>query len=172
MTILVTAASRHGTTRGIADAIAAVLRSADLQVDVRSPDSVDGVEGYDAVVIGSAVYGGRWLRPATAFVARNTDALAERPVFLFSSGPLGDPPRRVRDPSDLPALRAAIHPREHRLFQGRLTESGLPTPERLLAKLTRTPFGDFRPWDDIIDWAREIARVVSAEAPVLALPQA
>ncbi len=171
MTILVTAASRHGTTRGIADAIAAVLRSADLEVDVRSPDSIDGVEGYDAVVIGSAVYRDHWLRPATAFVARNADALAERPVFLFSSGPLGDPPRRVRDPSDLPALKAAIHPRDHRLFQGRLTESGLRTPERLLAKMARTPFGDFRAWDDIMDWAREIARAVSGEAPVAALPR-
>ena len=170
MTILVTAASRHGTTSGIADAIAAVLRAAELEVDVRSPDSVDDIGDYDAVVIGSAVYRGRWLEPATAFVARNAAALAGRPVFLFSSGPLGDPPRRVREPSDLPDIRAAIHPRDHRLFQGRLTESALTRPERLLAKLSRAPFGDFRPWDDIMDWTREIARTVQAETPPTPLP--
>ncbi|MFI5225533.1 MAG: flavodoxin domain-containing protein [Candidatus Limnocylindrales bacterium] len=160
MTVLVTAASRHGTTSGIGDAIAAVLRAADLEVDVRSPGAIEGIADYDAVVIGSAVYGGRWLEPARAFVARHADALAERPVFLFSSGPLGDPPRHVREPSDLPAIRAAIHPRDHRLFQGRLTESALRTPERLLAKLGRAPFGDFRPWDEIMDWAWAIARSI------------
>ncbi|HAW10057.1 MAG TPA: hypothetical protein DCX12_03090, partial [Chloroflexi bacterium] len=87
--VLVAYASRHGFTQGIADRLATALRASGRTVDERPLASVGDLSGYDAFVIGSAAYVGQWLPPATEFVRRNRDALAARPLWLFSSGPLG-----------------------------------------------------------------------------------
>ena len=160
MKILVTAASRHGTTTQIADAIATTLRGADLEVDVVPPESVEAIDGYAAVVLGSAVYAGHWMADAKAFVHRHRDALRERPVFLFSSGPLGDPPIPAEDPIDIAEMESETGAVDHRVFAGRLYVDELSLPERFIVKLVSAPNGDFRPWDDITEWAREIARFV------------
>ena len=89
MNVLVAYASRHGATAGIAERIAAGLRSAGLQTDVKSVTDVRDVTAYDAFVIGGAAYMFHWLKDATAFVKRHRATLAGRPVWLFSSGPLG-----------------------------------------------------------------------------------
>ena len=89
MKVLVTAASRHGSTAEIANMIAGILRTSDIEAEVLPPDAVTSVRDYDAVILGSAVYADQWLEPARAFVARHADDLETRPVFLFSSGPLG-----------------------------------------------------------------------------------
>ncbi len=75
MKVLVTAASRHGTTAEIARVIAGVLRSSNLTVDVMAPAEVASIEAYDAVILGSAVYAGRWLEPAKDFVIRHEQEL-------------------------------------------------------------------------------------------------
>ena len=94
MTVLVTAASRHGGTREIAEAIARELEAQGVSVELRELEEVSDLGRYDAVVLGSAVYLGRWLEPALRFVERHADELAERKTWLFSSGPIvGDPPR-------------------------------------------------------------------------------
>src|SRR5689334_12861824 len=89
MRVLVAYATRHGATRGIAQRIGERLTAAGLDVTVAAAASVDDVRGYDAFVIGGATYLGRWLKPLDAFVRRHRAALAEAPVWLFSSGPLG-----------------------------------------------------------------------------------
>jgi menaquinone-dependent protoporphyrinogen oxidase len=89
MKVLVTYASRHGATAGIAERIAAGLRSAGLPTDLSPVTDVDDVTAYDAFVIGGAAYMFHWLKDATAFVKRHRARLADRPVWLFSSGPLG-----------------------------------------------------------------------------------
>ena len=99
MRILVTAATKHGATGEIAQAIAQTLRAQGLDPAVLDPDQVDTVDGYDAVVLGSAVYAGHWLKAARELVARCGNDLAARPLWLFSSGPLGDPPKPEKDPS-------------------------------------------------------------------------
>jgi menaquinone-dependent protoporphyrinogen oxidase len=97
MRVLVTAATKYGATAEIAAAIAEVLDEHGLEATMLSPEEVKGVDGYDAVVIGSAVYAGHWLKPARELVERHaTTTLAGRPVWLFSSGPVGDPPKRRR----------------------------------------------------------------------------
>lgn len=164
MKILVTAASRHGTTTQIADAIATTLRGANLEVDVADPESVEGIDGYAAVVVGSAVYTGHWMAEAKTFVHRHRDALRERPVFLFSSGPLGDPPIPNEDPIDIADMETDIGAVDHQVFAGRLYLDELSLPERFIVKLVGAPSGDFRPWDDITEWAREIARFVQEDA--------
>ena len=164
MKVLVTAASRHGTTAEIAHIIAGVLRSSSLTVDVIAPEEVASVHTYDAVILGSAVYAGHWLEPAKDFVVRHHEGLAGRPVFLFSSGPLGDPPKPVDEPEDARAVEASTGAMDQRVFAGRLTQSQLSFSERLIVKAVRAPYGDFRPWDDIRDWAIEIARYLSCES--------
>jgi menaquinone-dependent protoporphyrinogen IX oxidase len=89
MKVLVTAASTHGATAEIAQAIAQTLTEQGLAVTVLPPAEVTSVEEYDAVVIGSAVYVGHWLDAAKDLVNRCHDGLVTRPVWLFSSGPVG-----------------------------------------------------------------------------------
>jgi menaquinone-dependent protoporphyrinogen oxidase len=167
MKVLVTAASKHGTTTEIADAIAEVLRSTHLEVDVIPPDDVQTIADYDAVVLGSGVYAGHWLKPAKAFVERHELALRGRAVFLFSSGPIGDPPRPLEDPAEVAAIDDTTMALDHRVFAGRLSEDELGLGERLIIKMVQAPFGDFRSWDDITDWARTIATFVKGEEDAL-----
>src|SRR4051794_34970520 len=94
MTVLVTAASRHGATQEIAEAIANGLTERGVDASAMPVENVANPGDYDAYVIGSAVYMGRWLKPAREFVQANTDTLREAPVWLFSSGPLGPPEHR------------------------------------------------------------------------------
>ncbi len=162
MKVLVTTASKHGSTAEIATVIAGVLRAADVEADVIAPESVDNLVGYDAVILGSAVYGGHWLEPAKAFVRRYRIELADRPVFLFSSGPIGDPPKPTADPTDLAEMDAATNAIDHQVFAGRVTRSQLGVFERLVVTVVHAD-GDFRPWDDIADWAMEIARFLKGE---------
>src|SRR3990170_4030735 len=105
MNVLVAAASRHGATLEIAQAIAATLERGNVKTEVMAPDAVESLSGYGAVVLGSAVYMGHWLDPAKRFVDRFASDLAIRPVWLFSSGPIGDPPRPDEEPVDVARLR-------------------------------------------------------------------
>jgi menaquinone-dependent protoporphyrinogen oxidase len=165
MKVLVTAASKHGSTTEIASVIATVLQKADVEAEVIDPESVTTLTGYDAVVVGSAVYAGHWLGPAREFVLRYELELADLPVFLFSSGPIGDPPKPAQDPADMMELDEAIGAVDHQVFAGRVTRSQLNAFERLVTMVVHAD-GDFRPWDDIADWANEIARFLKgAQVP-------
>jgi menaquinone-dependent protoporphyrinogen oxidase len=155
MKLLVAYASKHGSTTGIAESIAAKLRAADHDVDVGPVAEVADVGTYDAYVIGSAVYYGGWMKEATAFVESNTAWLARRPVWLFSSGPVG--PAAPADPKELPTLREAIAPLDHRVFYGALDRHHLSIGERIVVGAVKAPDGDFRDWQQIDAWADEIA---------------
>jgi menaquinone-dependent protoporphyrinogen oxidase len=160
---LVATASRHGATREIAAAIAAELREAGIEVDERDVEGLDSLEGYDAVVLGSAVYVGRWLRPARRIVEEHAPELSGRPVWLFSSGPLGDPPRPEGDEAvDVAELMRATGAREHRIFPGRLDRDELGLRERAVVKVVGAAEGDFRDWDAVGEWARGIAGALRA----------
>ena len=87
--ILVAYASKHGATREIAERIAETLTAAGHEAEAKPVRDARDLDGYDAVVIGSAAYLGHWLKEAVEFVRRNQAILTDRPVWLFSSGPLG-----------------------------------------------------------------------------------
>jgi menaquinone-dependent protoporphyrinogen oxidase len=162
MNILVTAASRQGATIGIAEAIGRALRAHGLETTVAPPDELLDAAPYDAFVIGSAIYAGHWLEPATALVRRFAPTLPQRPVWLFSSGPVGEPSRKLvqkmtADPVELPQLLALTNAREHRIFAGKLTGNGLPGFQRLSLLVFRSMEGDWRDWAAIERWADEIA---------------
>jgi menaquinone-dependent protoporphyrinogen oxidase len=162
MRVLVTAATRYGATTEIAAAIAGVLGDHGLEATVFPPEQVEGVDGYDAVVVGSAVYAGHWLKPARELVDRLGNELAGRPVWLFSSGPVGDPPKPEEDPVDVADLLAATGAREHRIFAGKLVRKQLSFPERAIVSALRVPEGDFRDWTEIRQWAAGIADAMAA----------
>jgi menaquinone-dependent protoporphyrinogen oxidase len=165
MRVLVTAATKHGATGEIAQAIGDALRDQGLDPTVLEPGQVEGLDGYDAVVLGSAVYAGHWLKPARELVARCGDDLAARPVWLFSSGPVGDPPEPEEDPVDVAEILAATSAREHRLFAGKLVRKQLSFPERAIVSALRVPEGDFRDWAGITGWAAGIATALRTQSP-------
>lgn len=163
MKVLVTAASKHGATEEIARVVGEVIAEEGHDVDVLAPQEVTSVEGYEAVVLGSGVYAGHWLKPALDLAERAAEALAERPVWLFSSGPVGDPPKPEEDPVDVAEIVEQTRPRGHRVLAGRIDRSKLSFPERALVMALRVPDGDFRDWEEIRGWASEIAGALRSE---------
>jgi menaquinone-dependent protoporphyrinogen oxidase len=132
MKVLVSVANKHGATSEIAEEIGKALRDAlhedggDVVVDVRPTEEVSSVEDYDAVVLGSAVYVGHWLGPARDLAERHAEALAARSVWLFSSGPVGDPPKPAEEDSvDVAEILEATGARDHRVFSGKLDKGSL-----------------------------------------------
>jgi menaquinone-dependent protoporphyrinogen oxidase len=161
MRVLVSAASRHGSTAEIAERIGSVLREelvdVRAQVDVLPADAVGDIDGYDVLVLGSAVYMGHWLDGARQVALRYAGNGTDRPAWLFSSGPVGDPPRPDEQPVDVGSVVAVTGAREHRLFAGALDRGRLGFGERALVAALRAPYGDFRDWAAVEAWARDIA---------------
>jgi len=161
--VLVAVASRHGATREIAEAVARTLRDEGLDVHLADAEDVQDVSGFDGVVVGSAVYVGRWLEPARDLVDEHADDLAGRPTWLFSSGPIGDPPKPVaEDAVQIAEIAELVHARDHRLFSGKLDRSTLGFGERAVVLAFRAPDGDFRDWAEIAEWSRGIAATLRA----------
>ncbi len=164
--VLVTAATRHQATREIAQAIAAGLRKRGLDAQARAIDEVTALDTYDAVVLGSAVYMGRWLAEARRFAQVNATPLTALPVWLFSSGPVGPPSHRVPagEAADVPVLLRLTRARGHRTFAGRLDLGQLHFAERAVARTIHAPDGDYREWDEIDHFAGEIAMALIADS--------
>ncbi|ROS30943.1 flavodoxin domain-containing protein [Cellulomonas sp. PhB150] len=162
MHVLVSVASRHGATAEIGEAIALELARAGHFVDVIPPEEVDRVASFDAVVLGSAVYVGRLAVSLRALVQRQAGELRERPVWLFWSGPVGDPPMPVTPPDDVATIAGAVAAREARCFVGSLDRSALGLNERALVALTDAEDGDFRDFDDVRAWASTVAEGLAA----------
>ncbi|TCP41648.1 menaquinone-dependent protoporphyrinogen oxidase [Tamaricihabitans halophyticus] len=162
MRVLVAYASKMGSTQEIATEIGKRLRAAELDVDVRSAGEVYGVDSYQAVVLGSALYNARWRREAVRVLKRHSKQLADRPVWLFQSGPIG--PEAAGKQLDLPVNVARLANRIGAVpavtFDGKLdpaTASGLLA--RRLATGSRA--GDFRDWERIRSWAETIATEIA-----------
>ena len=161
MSVLVTYASKHGATRAIAERIGETLRACGLEAQVKPIKEVDDIAQYEAFVIGGAVYFGSWLKDVTTFLERHQTTLAEHPVWLFSSGPLGSQPTQNFAPKQLEHVATAVQPRDHHVFSGALDHTtfdrsewllwALPASHRLLIE------GDFRDWPEVETWAVSIA---------------
>ena len=165
MTVLVTAASRHGATQAISHEIARQLRAAGHPARVLDPEEVDTLDGVDAVVLGSAVYRGRWMPEARNLVARLEGHLAGRDVWIFSSGPVGEPPRPQEEVVDAVKAGQLTHARDRHDFAGRLDVSTLSRGERVAARRLRAADGDYRDLYEIRCWATEIARQLATQTP-------
>jgi len=176
MRVLIAYASRYGSTQGIAERIAAALRRNGIEATVASARQAGDPVGYDAAVIGSAIYMFHWMKQATKFVRRNSKALATRPVWLFSIGPLGNKAQdaqgrdfcEILEPKEIAEFKWTVKPREHRVFFGAMDGSKLGFWHRLVYKLPANrdgalfPNGDFRNWGEIDAWAGSIAQTLKA----------
>ncbi|MCW2957336.1 MAG: flavodoxin [Solirubrobacterales bacterium] len=161
--VLVAYGSRHGATAEIAEAIAGGLRAADMQADCLSAGEAATVEGYDAVVLGSAVYMKRWRPEARLFLKQHARELEQRPFWVFSSGPVGevkDPDPEWEEPAKVIALAEQLGVREHVVFGGRVPEDPSNFVERAMARNTPEEVRDRRDWTEIRSWAAGIAAQV------------
>ena len=134
---------------------------------MRSVDSVMDLSVYDAFVVGSALYQFHWMKEARQFVSRNRSSLAERPVWLFSSGPTGTKStdskgrdlRETSGPKEMDELRKMTNPRDHRVFFGALYPDRLKGTVGWFARwIPKEDVGDFRNWKEIETWAEGIAQ--------------
>jgi menaquinone-dependent protoporphyrinogen oxidase len=171
MHVLVAYASRHGSTKGIAERLAEKITSAGHVASAVPVREVRDAAGYDAFVVGSAAYLFHWLKDATRFVNKNRSVLASHPVWLFSSGPVGtdlvdDKGRDVMEtsrPKEFDEFKDSIHPKGEQIFFGAWDPDApaVGMAERFMklmpAARSSLPVGDFRDWDAIDAWAGEIA---------------
>jgi menaquinone-dependent protoporphyrinogen oxidase len=169
MTVLVTYASKYGGTRGIAERIAEVLSASGVHAVAQPVTSPADLKAYDAFVLGSAAYMGSWMKEAVAFAREHRDVLASRPIWLFSSGPLGTATtdahgHDVREgavPKQLHDLEEMLNARDHRVFFGISDHTHIDLRDRLIYAVPGGKKlivdGDFRDWPEVDAWAKEIA---------------
>lgn len=165
--VLVSAASRHGSTTEIAETIARILRERGIEADATSPERVEVTSDYDAFVIGSALYTGHWLKEAIDLCGRLGPELAGRPVWLFSSGPVGPADgnftkKMWTDPVDLEKVRGTTGAVEHRMFAGKLVRSELSRAQRAALFFFKRLEGDYRDWDEISAFANGVVTTLGA----------
>jgi menaquinone-dependent protoporphyrinogen oxidase len=162
MTVLIAAASKHGATDEIAERIGTDLAEHGIDTDIKKLNEVEDLSGYDAFVLGSAIFYGKWMKQAIRFVDAHADELAERPTWLFASGsvtgnpPIADDPNAIR-PSLVEKLVSSTHAREHKLFAGKLDRGTLSLAEKLPVRIVPCREGDWRDWQAVDDWAASIA---------------
>jgi menaquinone-dependent protoporphyrinogen oxidase len=157
MRALVAYASKHGSTQGIAEAIGGRLRERGVCAEVRPIDDVESLEGFDTLVVGSAVYLGGWMKDAQSFLDRHENDLRRVPAWLFSSGPTKDDPMELAVAAKQQARLEALGARDHHLFRGAFDPKKLGLLERTALKAAKQPPGDFRDWNDVAEWADSIA---------------
>jgi menaquinone-dependent protoporphyrinogen oxidase len=160
--ILVTYASRYGSTQEVAEAIAATLHEHELEIDLQPMRAVRTLEGYSAVVMGAPLYIGHWHKDMQSFLSRHREALMQRPVAMFTLGPTQPDKKewegvRVQLEQEM-AKYPWLKPTATELFGGKYDPEKLRFPDTLLAKLPATPLrqmpaSDIRDWTAIRAWA-------------------
>ena len=159
---LVVYASRKGSTREVADAIAARLQADGLRTVVQpAADAVD-LRTFDAVVLGGALYTGRWHRDARRFLRHHRRILATMPLAVFAMGPATTDEHSVA--SALAQLERALGRTPELLPVAVTIFGGVVDPERLPFPFNRMPASDARDWDAITAWADEVAGLVQGPA--------
>ena len=153
--ILVAYATKRGSTREVAEAVAATIEEQGLQVEVRPAMEVEAVGNYDGIVLGGALYMGRWHADARRFLRRHRKALAQLPVAVFGMGPLTLKERDVagsrRQLERALAKAPEVHPVSVAIF------GAVVDPAKLRFPFSHMPATDARDWDAIRTWAEEVA---------------
>lgn len=165
--ILVTYASKHHSTAEIAGAIAQEIRVGGHDVVCEDARSAPPASEFDAVVLGSAVYVGRWRKAASKYLKRNLDTLSKMPFWIFSSGPVGAPPEdeeqaeKFLEPSKVTKRAVDAGVRGHVVFGGRVPPEEGGMIAKSMRKNTPPELQDLRDWDEIRAWAKQIADAIS-----------
>lgn len=157
MTVLVAYASKRGSTAEIAETVAATLRREGLRVCLERCEDVQSLEGYDAVILGSAVYMKRWRGDAGDFLKKHRKALKQVPFWVFSSGPVGDPAQDNREWTEPPKMVEKVEGRGHAVFGGCLPSEPKGLMEKAMVQGVPSEYRDRRNWTQIRIWARQIS---------------
>ena len=171
MRVLVAYATKNGATAGIAQAIGEELGRMGLQADVRLAKEAPDVRGYDAVILGSAVYIGRWRKEALRFASRNAAELRKKPLWLFESGPTdatADTGKAVHAKAAA-QLASEIGARQHVIFGGCLRPEDVGGFTRKMIEKSgdsQKTFGDWRNFERIREWARSVGAELQKSAPI------
>jgi menaquinone-dependent protoporphyrinogen oxidase len=168
MNVLVAYASKRGSTEEIALAVADTLRDGGLDVDCLRASDVGDLDRYDAVVIGSAVYTRRWRGDARRFLRHHGKALARRPFWVFSSGPVGEPAEdnpAWLEPRKTIAEAERLGARAHVVFGGRVPADPHGPLERAMVDNCPPAYRDRRDWNEIRAWAARVALELRAAVP-------
>ncbi len=164
MTVLVAYATKKGSTQEVAEAVASTLAERGLSVETKPVDHVDDLDGYEAVVLGAAIYMGRLHPDARTFLSHNRDALAALPVAVFAMGPFSlDEAQVAGSRKQLDSALAkvpSVTPLSVAIFGGVLE----PAEHRF--PFSRMAASDARDWNAIRVWADEVAIELSAAAAV------
>ncbi|MEW6516267.1 MAG: flavodoxin domain-containing protein [candidate division FCPU426 bacterium] len=169
--VLVTYATRYGSTREVAESVASVLRENGLQVSVESAAKVKKLDGFSAVVLGAPLYIGKLQKDAGRFLERQGAALASKPLAIFTLGPVKS--EDLAKPGVLAQMQKALEafpglkPLSTVMFGGKYDPATLRFPDSLLGKLPvsplyKTPASDARDWKAIKDWAQGLAKKLKA----------
>jgi menaquinone-dependent protoporphyrinogen oxidase len=166
--VMVAYESKYGATKEIAERIAGDIKSSELKVTLKEASNVKDLGEVSAVVLGSAVYYGRWRKGAVKFLKKFEQQLSNLPVWFFSSGPIGDgDPVELLDGWKFPPLQQEIadriEPRGVVVFHGKLDEVKLNIIEKKIMETMETPAGDFRNWEMISQWANSVAAEISTQ---------
>jgi menaquinone-dependent protoporphyrinogen oxidase len=163
--ILIAYATRYGSTAEVAQAIARALRSPERSVDVMPAAQVSSVDGYDAVIVGSAVRFGTWLDEAHAFLRRHRAALAARPLAFFTlhMQAAASDAGRAQQAAYTSAARAIVVPGEEAFFLGALRPERLSFLDRMAVRMVGAPLKDLRDWAAIDAWAQALPTRLRAQ---------
>jgi menaquinone-dependent protoporphyrinogen oxidase len=166
--VLIAYASKYGSTKEIAEHVAMMLRREGLTTEVKEAESVSSLHPYDAVVLGSSLYFDNWLPDASELLESFQDELSEKQVWLFSSGLTAQVgPRGWLFPEALQPLVGKIKPKAIALFGGKVDAQHLTLDDWLLNPSLRVEAGDYRDWNEIEAWARDIAKILTAKKVIL-----
>jgi menaquinone-dependent protoporphyrinogen oxidase len=158
--ILVGYATKYGSTKEVAEAVAAALREEGLEVDFQPMRDVKTLEGYGAVVLGAPLYMFHWHKDAKSFLSRHREALTKRPAAVFALGPFEDVPKQwqdVRANLDKELLQFPwFAPVAVEIFGGVFDPAKLTFPYNLVPGLKKMPVSDIRDWNAIRAWANSL----------------
>ncbi len=155
MKILVAVGSKYGATREVAKHIADQIAERGFDVDMADACDVQGLHFYDAVILGSAVYGGLWRRDASSLLRQNVEEVRVKDVWLFSVGmETVVKPGQPLDESD--GFSDLVEAHDHARFPGALDYDKLNVGEKALITALNPPRGDFRDFESIREWTAQI----------------
>ena len=169
--ILVTYASRAGSTAEVAEAIGKTLSEGGAQVDIMPMNDVKNLSSYQAVVAGSAIRGSKWLPEAVQFVQTHRSTLAQKQFAMFTvcitMAMKNAENYRAGAAGWVAPVRAMVKPLDEGFFAGMLDFSKLPVNwDTLMLRLTVAlgifPRGDHRDWNAIHNWAEGLRSVLGA----------
>lgn len=159
--ILVIYATRYGSTRKVAEVVAATLQGYGYAVDIQPIRDVKTISGYNAIILGAALYMYHWHKDARRFLSKHRKMLLEKPVAIFALGPTHDPYDEKEWQDSHAQLDKALKkytwlkPLSRKMFGGAFDPKKLHFPINVLAGAE--PASDIRNWTAIRSWASKLA---------------